>query len=410
MKKLLTLLVAAILAVGCCFGLTACGKKKAVVGLICLHGESSTYDKNFIDAFKQACKNKGLSKKQYTIVTDIPEDSTCKETALDLADSGCKAIFADSFGHEPFIIEVAKACPDVQFFHATGVNSQSEGLNNFHNAFASIYEGRYLAGYAAGLKLMTMTDKAVDKNFKVGYVGAWTYAEVISGYTSWFLGLQAALSDGYTATMEVTFTGSWYDEAGEKSAAQTLIDDGCVLISQHADSMGAPTACDNSNVPNVAYNGSTGKNTLVAYSKIDWTNYFEKMIDCALEGKEVETDYCGKMSDGYVKYEIGPAAAEGTADKVKAVADELKAGTRKVFDLTKFTVGGVALDATTCAPGDATWAGFNKAAELIADGYYHESELRSAPSFDITIDGIKLLNAVYGTKADGTPDIIDMTK
>ena len=427
MKKLLTLALVATLSFGALATFSSCKKATPVVGLITLHNESSTYDKNFIDAFKTACKNKGLKNGEYQIVTDKAESNECYEAAADLVDSGCKAVFADSFGHEGYMIKAAKEFTDVQFFHATGTQATNNPPANYHNAFASIYEGRYLAGYAAGLKLNTMKDKAVSNKFKVGYVGAWTYAEVISGYTSWFLGLEAALDEGYTAEMLVQFTGSWYDETAEKSAAENLIGKGCVLISQHADSMGAPTACETAGVPNVSYNGSTGKNTLVAYSKINWVPYFEKMIDCAVNGTTVEKDWCGTLDTSSVQWALGTNVAEGTKAAVEAVEAELKAGTRKVFDCSKFTV--------TVIPGDT---GKNQTATVDENGhltayiadvidvgdfaketnviktaggvtYFDESaaNFRSAPYFDLTIDGVTLLNAVYETNEDGTPNIID---
>ena len=414
MKKLITLVLVAMLAAACCFGVVGCGggdDGKPVAGLICLHGESSTYDKNFIDAFKAACEVKGV---KYIVVTGINEDEACYTKALDLVDQGCKVIFADSFGHEPYMLRAAQENPNVEFAHATGTQSKVKNVKNYHNAFASIYEGRYLAGYAAGLKLNTMKDKAVNNNFKVGYVGAFTYAEVISGYTSWFLGLQAALDEGYTATMEVQFTGSWYDETGEKEAAETLIRNGCVLVSQHADSMGAPTACDNAGVPNVSYNGSTQKDTLIGYSKINWQPYFEYMLD-NYASHTIKTDYCGTVSDGSVQYDVsGKAAVEGSAAKLEEVKAELLAGTRKVFDCSKFTVtvvpgsDGKNQNATVDSNGhltkyladvDGDYAGDTDVIKT-KDGitYFDESnadDFRSAPYFDLQIDGITLLNAKF---------------
>ena len=424
MKKVLALVLTAVLAFAC-FAFVGCNTQQEeskygnqkLVALIALHGESSTYDKNFIDAFKTAAKNKGLTNKNYAIVTDIPESAACEEKAKDFADQGYKAVFADSFGHGPFMVAAAEAYSDVQFYHATGTGTSVDCPANFHNAFASIYEGRYLAGYAAGLKLNTMKDKAVENNFKVGYIGAYTYAEVISGYTSWYLGLCAALDEGYTATMEVQFTGSWYDEAGEKNAAETLIGRGAVLVSQHADSMGAPTACDTAGVPNVSYNGSTGKNTLVAYSKINWVPYFEMMIDAATGGAAVAKDWTGSIATGSVQYEVGPAAVAGTADTLKTVEAELKAGTRKVFDCSKFTVTiippsgeegdfGTNTNATVDENGHLT--AYNADVEdygnFVGDTnviktvggitFFDESTFRSAPYFDVQIDGITLLNAI----------------
>ena len=410
MKKVLALMLTLALTATLVLSLAACGKQggndeegnkygnRKIAALITLHGSASTYDKNFIDAFKQAAANKGLTEENYTIVSDIDEKAVCYDTAADLADQGYKAIFADSFGHEDYLIQAAKEFTDVQFYHATGTKAHTENLANFHNAFASIYEGRYLAGYAAGLKLNTMKEKAVDNNFKVGYIGAYTYAEVISGYTSWFLGLQAALEEGYTATMDVIFTGSWYDETAEKESAQTLINDkNCVLISQHADSMGAPTACEDASVPDVAYNGTTGKSTMVAYSKINWVPYFEAMIDQATGGAAVAKDFVGTLSDGSVQYALGDAAAEGTAAALEAVKAKLLDGSLKVFDCSKFTVGGEHL--TSYLADVNTDADFTPDTEaIVKDGetyYFAESSKRSAPYFDLWIDGITLINTKF---------------
>lgn len=258
------------------------------VGFIFLHDENSTYDKNFITAADEACKTLGIADENKIYKTNVPEGQECAEAAEDLVDKGCSIIFADSFGHEPYIIEVAKKYPDVQFCHSTGTRAHTEGVSNYHNAFASIYEGRYLAGVAAGMKLNQMIENGEfdAKDAKIGYVGAYTYAEVISGYTSFFLGARSVCP---SATMEVQFTGSWYDEAAEKEAANTLIANGCKLISQHADSMGAPTACENAGVPDVSYNGSTVSacpNTFIVSSRINWAPYYEYAIKAVMDGKK----------------------------------------------------------------------------------------------------------------------------
>ena len=226
------------------------------VGFIFLHDENSTYDLNFINAAKAACEALGLSEDQYVLRTNVPEGQECYDAAADLADDGCNIVFADSFGHEDFMIQAAREFPEVQFCHATGTKAHTEGLDNFKLAFASIYEGRYLGGIAAGMKLNEMIEagEITESEAKMGYVGAFTYAEVISGYTSFYLGAKSVCP---SVTMDVTFTGSWYDETAEKEGANKLIAEGCVLISQHADSMGAPTACEDAGVPNGSYNGST---------------------------------------------------------------------------------------------------------------------------------------------------------
>ena len=363
-------------------------------GFIFLHDENSTYDLNFINAAKAACENLGV---ECIIKTNIPESNECKEAALDLADQGCGMVFADSFGHEDFMIAAAKECPDVQFCHATGTKAHTEGLDNFHNAFASIYEGRYLAGVAAGLKLNQMIEegKITAEEAKIGYVGAYTYAEVKSGYTSFFLGARSVCP---TATMEVQFTGSWYDETLEKEAATTLINNKCVLISQHADSMGAPTACEDAGVPNVSYNGSTisvGPKTYIISSKIDWTPYLEYAIKATMDGEKIDTDWTGTIATKSVALTDlnADVAAKGTQEKIDEIKKGLEDGSVHVFSTDAFTVGGKKLDSYK-ADVD-TDKDFTPDTEVIADGYFHESEYRSAPYFDLRIDGIKLLNEKY---------------
>ena len=367
------------------------------IGFIFLHDENSTYDLNFINAAREAQAALGLSDDQVIFKTNIPESNECYEAALDLVDRGCTVIFADSFGHESYMLQAARENPDVQFCHATGTMAHTEGLANFHNAFASIYEGRYLAGIAAGLKLNEMIAAGQFKaeDAKIGYVGAFTYAEVISGYTSFFLGARSVCP---TATMEVQFTGSWYDETAEKEAATTLISRGCKLISQHADSMGAPTACETAGVPNVSYNGSTVAacpNTFIVSSRINWAPYFEYIVNCAKSGEAIAADWTGTLATGSVELsEINAkAAAEGTQAAIDAAKAKLESGELHVFDTAVFTVGGETI--TSYLADVDTDANYEKDTEVVADGYFHESEKRSAPYFDLDIDGITKLNAAY---------------
>ena len=400
MKKFLALLLALVMALS----LFACGKKdndadkaKVKVGFITLHDENSTYDKNFINGAKEAIKNLGLTDADYILKTNIPEGQECYETACDLAEQGCNIIFADSFGHEGFMIDAAKKYENVQFCHSTGTRAHTEGLKNYHNAFASIYEGRYLAGVAAGLKLNEMIDAGqfTKEEAKMGYVGAFTYAEVISGYTSFYLGAKSVCP---TVTMDVTFTGSWYDEALEKEGAQKLIAGGCKLISQHADSFGAPTACENAKVPNVSYNGSTksaGPNTYIISSRINWAPYYEYAIKAVMEGKTIDTDWTGDLATGSVVLEeINDAvAAKGTAEAIADAKAKLEKGEIHVFDCANFTVKGEHL--TSYKADVDTDAAYTADTEVIKDGYFAESEFRSAPYFDLEIDGITRLDVKF---------------
>ena len=405
MKKLVTLLLAVAVLVSSAVMLTSCGDNNAStasdadfkIGFIFLHDENSTYDKNFLDAAKEATAELGLSEEQVIFKTNVPEGNECYEAAADLADQGCNVVFANSFGHEPYILKAAKEFPEVEFCHATGTTAHTEKVANFHNAFASIYEGRYLAGIAAGMKLneMIADGKITADQAKMGYVGAYTYAEVISGYTSFYLGAKSVCP---SVTMEVQFTGSWYDEALEKEAATKLLSNNCVLISQHADSMGAPTACENAGVPNVSYNGSTLSacpNTFIVSSRIDWAPYFKYIIESAMADKEIVYDWCEGFEAGSVKLtDINEAvAAKGTKEAIEDAKAKLIAGEINVFDTNNFTVGGKKLD-SYLADVD-TDANYEKDTEAVSDGYFHESEYRSAPYFDIQIDGITLLNSMF---------------
>lgn len=409
-KKIVALVLAVLFVVGCFAGCSAstednkqqdttlAAKTDIKVGFIFLHDENSTYDLNFIKAADKACENLGIADENKLYKTNVPEGQECYDAAADLVDAGCTFIFADSFGHEDYLIEAAKAFPDVQFCHATGTQAHTVNLPNFHNAFASIYEGRYLAGIAAGMKLNEMIEAGEFKaeEAKMGYVGAFTYAEVVSGYTSFYLGAKSVCP---TVTMEVTFTGSWYDETAEKEAANKLIANGCKLISQHADSMGAPTACETAKVPNVSYNGSTISacpNTFIVSSTINWAPYFEYAIQATADGKEIDTDWTGTLATQSVLLtDVNEAAAaKGTKEAIEEAKAELEAGTRHVFDTSTFTVEGKTLD-SYMADVD-TDAKYEKDTEAIADGYFHESEYRSAPYFDIQIDGIDLLDTNFG--------------
>lgn len=410
MKKAIALVLAIVLVVAC---FAACGGNKdndstttpvdgssnaaaldvskIKFGLICLHDENSTYDNNFILAIKDAQKALGLKDDQILIKKNIPEDDSCYNAAAELVEQGCNIIFADSFGHESFMIQAAKEFKDVQFCHATGTQAKQVKLANFHNAFASIYEGRYLAGVAAGMKLNEMIEsgKITKDNAKIGYVGAFNYAEVVSGLTSFFLGARSVCEN---ATMKVTYTNSWFDIALEREAALNLINDGCVLISQHADSEGAPKACEEKGVPNVAYNISTismGPNTAIISSKINWAPYYKLVIEAVAKGEAVPTDWCGTIATGSVELtELNEkVAASGTQAKLDEVKSQLEKGEIKVFDTKNFTVDGKALtEYKADVDGD-----FKGETNVIENGVFVESgdEFRSAPYFDIKyIDGI----------------------
>ena len=406
MKKILAsaLVLCMILAL-CPFASADSG---ITVGLVCLHDENSSYDANFINAFNAACEAVGVTG---VIKTNVPEDQSAYEASAELADDGCALVIADSYGHQQYVLQAAEEFPEVQFVSCTGDMAHSVGLDNYHNAFANIFQGRFLAGIAAGMKLNEMIEsgKITAEQAKMGYVGAMPYAEVISGYTSFYLGAKYICP---SVTMDVIYTGSWYDETLEKESAEALIRGGAVLVSQHADSMGAPNACEAAGVPNVSYNGSTQTacpNTYIISSRIDWTPYFTYAIEAVKNGENFDTDWTkGSMDIGSVALtELNEnVAAAGTAEKIAEVEAALLDGTINVFDCASFTV---TIDDTfnnnsTVAAVDADGHLTSYIADIINDGTFvaetevvengiiAESTLRSAPYFYAIIDGITVLS------------------
>ena len=420
MKKLIALVLALVM----CFALCACGQSAAPaateapaadaaateapaadataasdlkVGFIFLHDENSTYDLNFMNGAKEACANLGLSDDQVIFRTNIPEGQECYDAAAELADAGCNVIFADSFGHEDFMIQAAKEFPEVQFCHATGTKAHTEDLANYHNAFASIYEGRYLAGVVAGMKLQQLIDEGTIKPEEavIGYVGAFSFAEVISGMTSYFLGARSVCP---SVTMKVQFVGSWSDATAEADAAKALIDLGCIVISQHSDNTTPATAAQAGGVYHTGHNNdmtTIAPEASIIGTRIDWTNYFVHAIECVVNGTELEQDWCKGMSDDeVVMTPLNEAiAAPGTAEKLAEVEEGIKNGTIQVFDTSTFTVDGKTVDHAFAVDTDGDFVADSE--EAVFDGAFHESYFQSAPYFTLRIDGIEWINEAY---------------
>jgi basic membrane protein A len=399
-KKALGIILTAVMAVGM---MTGCGAQASdgsssadgngaadsdfKVGIMYIGDENEGYTAAHMAGIDGMMENLGLDDSQVIEKTNIPEDESAYDAAVDLAEQGCDIIFANSFGQESYVIQAATEYPDIQFCHATGYQAASSGLPNMHNYFTNIYESRYVSGVVAGLKLNEMIDNGTitEDKCKVGYVGAYPYAEVISGFTSFFLGIRSVCP---SATMEVKYTNSWADMSAEAEVANALIADGCVLISQHADTTGAPSACEAAGVPCVGYNVSmisVAPNTALTSASIDWSVYYTYAVKCAMDGEEIETDWCRGFAEGADKLtELNDkVVAEGTAEKVKEVEDQIIDGSLHVFDTSTFTVGGKSLEDAIAEGGE-----YADYADYVSDGYFHESELASAPSFAIIIDGI----------------------
>lgn len=351
------------------------------VGAIYIGDENEGYTAAHMAGIDEMMEKFGLDESQVIEKTLIGEDETCYDAAADLADQGCQIIFGTSFGHETYLIQAAGEFPDVQFCHATGYQAASSGLDNMHNYFDNIYEARYVSGVVAGLKLNEMIENGdiTEDQARIGYVGAYPYAEVISGFTSFYLG---AKSQCPSVTMEVKYTNSWASFDLEKECAEALIADGCVLISQHADTTGAPTACEAAGVPVVGYNISmieTAPTQALTSASINWGPYYTYAVQSVMDGTPIDTDWCKGYADGADKItELNTAAiAEGTEEKVAEVEAAIIDGSLKVFDTSTFTVDGETVETYE-----------KNGIEYISDGYFHESEFGSAPAFDLAIDGI----------------------
>ena len=399
MKKVLSLVLvlAMVLMFSAVASADAIPADQIKVGLILLHDENIGYDEIHLNGFMEMVKALGLTEEQYSIKYNVPETEVCYDKAIELVDEGCDIIFADSFGHESYMLQAAAEHPEVQFCHATGYQAKGSGLTNMHNYFTAIYEARYVSGVVAGLKLNEMIDngKITAEQAVMGYVGAYPYAEVISGYTAFYLGARSVCP---SVTMKVTYTNSWADMALEKEAADALIAQGCVLISQHADTTGAPTACQAAGVPCVGYNVSmisVAPDSALTSAAVVWGPYYTYAVKCLIDGEEIATDWCKGYVDGAVEIkELNEkVVAAGTEETVNAVIEKLKNGELHVFDTSTFTVDGA--EVTSYMADVDTDAAYTGDTEVILDGYFHESEFRAAPYFDLKIDGINLLDTAF---------------
>lgn len=357
------------------------------VGVIYIGDENEGYTSAHMAGIDEMMAAVGLTEDQVIEKTTIPEDESCYDAAVDLAEQGCNIIFGNSFGFESYILQAAAEYPEVEFCHATGYQAAASGLANMHNYFTAVYESRYVSGVAAGMKIneMIANGDITEKEAKMGYVGAFPYAEVISGFTSFYLGAKSVCP---TVTMEVQYTNSWADMAGEAEVATKLIDDGCVLISQHADTTGAPSACEEKGVPCVGYNidmTTVAPNSAITSASINWGPYYTYAVQCVVNGEKIDTDWCQGYSEGADRITAlnEKVIAEGTTEKVAEVETALKDGSLHVFDTATFTVDGSSLEDLIAKGGD-----YEKYSAYVSDGYYHESELASAPAFDLIIDGI----------------------
>ena len=376
--------------------------KSIKVGLVLIGDENDQgYTYNFMrgkEAADEKLKAEGINV-EWVIKWNLIEGDPVAVANEELVEDGCEIIFNNSYGHEPAMLTVAAEYPDVQFVGMTNQGSRYDDLANTHNAFANIYEGRYVAGVAAGLKMQQLIDdgEITEDQAVIGYVGAYSFAEVVSGFTAYYLGARSVCP---SVTMKVQFVGSWSDATEEGNAASALCDMGCVLISQHSDNTTPATTAQSKGAFHTGYNNDmTGvaPDASIIGTRIDWSIYFTEIIKAVAEGKEFPQDWCKGYGDGAVVLTQlnEKIAAPGTAEKLKEVEAKLASGELQVFDTSTFTVdSGKTLDHAFALDTDGDFTADSK--EAVYDGAFHESHFQSAPYFTIQIDGIEWLNSAFG--------------
>ncbi len=366
------------------------------IGVILVHDENSGYDLAHIEGVQAAQAALGLKAEQITFKYNIPETEVCYDTAMDLVEQGCALIFSDSYGHQSYMMQAAREVPEVHFVACTGDTAANEGLDNVSNMFPYTFQSRYVSGVVAGMKLKELLDAGTVKDAYVGYVGAFPYAEVVSGYTAFFLGIQSIVPEAH---MDVQYTNSWYDPTAEAEAANALISKGCVIIGQHADSTGAPSAVqaalDSGKVAySIGYNIdmlSVAKTAALTSAQNNWGALYTPLMQKFVAGEKLPLDLAlGYADDAVMISALGESCAEGTQAKVDEVIAALKDGSLEIFDCSKFTVKGE--NPTSFPPFDTDGDFVGDSGEAIENGIFHESTLRSAPYFAMRIDGITELN------------------
>ncbi len=408
MKRILAIVLclALALSLAACEGQEAAGAdaKAKKVGIILVGDENEGYTYAHILGVREAMEAYDIPEENVVWYYNIPEDETCYDKCIEAVDAGCVAVFTNSYSHQTYTQQAASENPDVQFVALTGDTAKKSGLANFSNAFNLTYESRYVSGIVAGMKVAELAAAGAipasgyteDGKVKIGYVGAYPYAEVVSGYTGFYLGIKAIYPD---VEMMVQYTNSWFDLVAEAETAQALMEKGCVIIGQHADSTGAPSAVQAAKdggavVYSVGYNIdmlNVAPTAALTSSTNDWGVYYKYAFGQVMNGEKIATDWAEGYQTGAVAItELGPEVAEGTKEKVEETIEAIKAGELHVFDINTFTVGGEKVESAFTFDSDGDWV--NDTNEGIVDGYYHESEYISAPSFGLRIDGITELN------------------
>lgn len=338
LKKLVTLLLIAAMAVS----MTACKKTdegqekgtefaaipkdKIKIGVIHIgnpaDGAGYTYahDQGII-AMQQEL---GLADDQIIRKNNVSDtDPVAIKTAIEeCIEEGANIVFGTSWGYMDVMAEMAEEHPDVIFSHCSGYKSNDR---NFNNYFGRIYQARYLTGIAAGLR---------TQSNKIGYVAAMgkDNAEVTGGINAFAMGVESVNPD---AKIYVKVTNTWFDPTLEKQAAEALLDMGCDVIAQHADTTAPQLAAEERGVWGCGYNSDMTKDAPKAHLTAPvwkWGAYYTAAVKAVIEGNWTNENYFGGMEDGLI--DISPLSgncAEGTAEAIEAAKQKILDGF-KVFE------------------------------------------------------------------------------
>lgn len=317
------------------------------VGFVYDGDESVPYTHSFIRA-QHALEEHYGDQLVVSIRNNVPAE-TCEEALTSLAEEGCDIIFTTTMGYADTTKQMAQRYPNIQFCQATGSNANDKPvLDNYHTYMGEIYQGRYVTGVVAGMKLAELIDKGIisEDEALVGYVAAFPYAEVISGYTAFFLGVRSVVP---TATMRVSYTNTWGNYLTEKAHAERLIGEGCVIIAQHSDTVGPAVACENTRASRRAY--SVGYNqsmldvaptTSLVSTRINWAPYMISAVEAVIAHDRIESHVDGHVhgndvgagfdEDWVQTVELNEhIAAEGTAQAIDDAITAFKHGNITVF-------------------------------------------------------------------------------
>jgi len=317
------------------------GRDHLKIGFVYDNDESTPYTYNFSLA-KDELEKKYGDRVEILTCSNVMDDEM-EEPLRELAEQGCDVIFFN--GYSELVMQLAPEYPEVQFCQTSYADLSDKTVpSNYHTFKGEAYQGRYVSGIAAGMKIQQMIQEGsiTEDEAIVGFVAAFPTSEVISGYTAFLMGVRSIVP---SATMHVCYTETWSSYALEKSAAGQLIDDGCVVVSQYTDTIGPAIACEEAlqekkEVYFVGFNQSMSEvapGTSLVTARICWEKYILAAVKAVMSNKKIESVVSGHVrgNDAFAGFEEGwvemvdlnlQVAATGTQEAMDRAIDQFKRG------------------------------------------------------------------------------------